>query len=917
MKALCDFVDENLKCGKIHESKSDQAAPVFFVRKKDGKCQLIQDYHHLNEHMIDDSYPFPNVQQLIDELCKSCFYAKFDIQWGFTNIRVKDSNIWKGAFVTPLRLFEPLVMFFGQKNSLPMFQRYMDVTFHEQLMRQQQVRYMDDIVVHAKTHEELHCWVCKFLNVCQQEQLRLKISKCIFEAEEVEFLGYVIGEGWIKTHAVKMDAIQEWKEPENLMQLRLFLGFTNFYRRFIAGYSTISAPLHHLSKKDVPWKWEREQQQAFDRLKSALGSSPILNIPDPTKPFALFTDASYLKGAEKNYPVYDLEFLAVIHAIKAFCHYLISPVAPTIVFTDHKNLEYYKEPQKFSQQQTCWFLYVQGFPLKFSYMPGHLMMAPDALSRCSDHSPPEPVVTTLLPPSVWLEGGVKPTILTVSLPKMAPIPAKPALPPTEEPVKEQKCSIYALSAEKTPRSLTIPTEPSVAGTTWCIYIPPGARKECLLSYHDHPSASHPGIKAMSRKMVKDMWWPGCAVCQSTKVIMHPITLPVVPNDIPKNPFPFQQISMDLITDLPISNTFNTILMIVNQGLTKAAMFIPCRKDIDSLGIAQLFHKHIYAHFGLPEAVISDRGPQFASTITRKLYKSLRVQSKLSTANHPQTNGKSECLLDAEFAHNSQIHSVHQQTPYSLLYGYNPSPYPEVQLTSVPSVDECLERLASCRDNAILAHKAVQEVMKCRSRGSYVPFKEGDQVWLDSGNLCVQGQSPKVMPRRFGPFEIERVISPVAVRLHLPDMWCVHPVFHTGRLLPYHKTPEYGIPDPLPPPEVVDDKVEWEVESILNHKNTGRSHQTREKPTMCDNVPDFEQCDGYNAPLNTHPYALFDSSSDNPAPSPQLSSLSSQINISSFDSLDEIPPPWSFPGQSFSVCHVLVTCGRLGKGKATE
>ncbi|KIK16242.1 hypothetical protein PISMIDRAFT_15987 [Pisolithus microcarpus 441] len=495
-------------------------------------------------------------------------------------------------------------MFFGQKNSPLMFQQYMDVTFHEQLMKRQQVGYMDDIVVHARTCEELHHQVCEFLSICHREQLRLKISKCVFEAKEVEFLGYVIG-------------------------------FTNFYRKFIARYSTISAPLHHLSRKDVLWKWEQEQQDTFNRLKAMLVASPILSIPDSTKPFTLFTDASQsttgtvlaqkgeddewhlcsylsesLKGAKKNYLVYDLEFLTIIRALKAFRHYLISPITPTIVFTDHKNLEYYKELQKFSQRQTRWFLYVQGFPLRFSYTPGHLMMAPDALSQRSDHTPPEPIVATLLLPSAWLEGGVKPTVPTVSLPKTTLILEKPALLPNEVPVRERKHGVYTLSAEvykhaksETPRDLTLSTEnPEISthldGTKHCrncIYIPPKACKECLVSYHNHPSAGHPGIKAMSRKMVKDVWWPGmwkhvwdyvkgCPICQLAKVIMHLTMLPIIPNNDPKNPFPFQQISMDLITDLPVSNTFDTVLTIVNQGLTKAAMFIPCRKDINSLGI---------------------------------------------------------------------------------------------------------------------------------------------------------------------------------------------------------------------------------------------------------------------------------------------------------------------------------------------
>ena len=126
---LDEFLNENLACGKIRPSVSPQAAPVFFVTKKDGKKRLIQDYRYLNSHTVVDSYPLPDIKTLLDDLASSSYFAKFDVRWGFTNIRIKAGDEWKAAFVTPQGVFEPLVMFFGQTNAPPTFQRYMNETF--------------------------------------------------------------------------------------------------------------------------------------------------------------------------------------------------------------------------------------------------------------------------------------------------------------------------------------------------------------------------------------------------------------------------------------------------------------------------------------------------------------------------------------------------------------------------------------------------------------------------------------------------------------------------------------------------------------------------------------------------------------------------------------------------------------------
>ena len=208
---------------------SPQAAPVFFVAKKDGKKRLIQDYRYLNSHTVVDSYPLLDIKTLLDDLASSSYFAKFDVCWGFTNIRIKAGDEWKAAFVMPRGVFEPLVMFFGQTNAPPTFQRYMNETFSWMIGECKLVIFMDDVIVHGNTHDELIAHVSKFLQTCKEENLRLKISKSTFETQEVNFLGYKIKSGQYSPCPVKTAAIKDWPTPTNLKELRSFIGFCNFY----------------------------------------------------------------------------------------------------------------------------------------------------------------------------------------------------------------------------------------------------------------------------------------------------------------------------------------------------------------------------------------------------------------------------------------------------------------------------------------------------------------------------------------------------------------------------------------------------------------------------------------------------------------------------------------------------------------
>ena len=219
---------------------------------------------------------------------------KFDIQWGYNNIQIWKEDQWKAAFITPMGLFESTVMFFGFYNAPPMFQMFMNHIFADMLREKWLKIYMDDLGIHTKDDVALHHECTQWVLQCLQEHgLSIKLSKCIFNAPCMEFLGMIIRQGEIKMDK-KLEAIKEWKPSTSVKGLQSFTGFTNFYRKFIPDFSNIVAPLNLLTCKGEPWIWMQLQQEAFKWLKHIFSSTPVLWIPDVTWPFFIMTDASLL-----------------------------------------------------------------------------------------------------------------------------------------------------------------------------------------------------------------------------------------------------------------------------------------------------------------------------------------------------------------------------------------------------------------------------------------------------------------------------------------------------------------------------------------------------------------------------------------------------------------------------------------------
>ena len=289
---LDKFFTEHIQKGYLVPSKSPMASPIFFIKKKDGKLRLIQDYCRLNKITIKNWYPLPLAADIINQLTKAQYFTKFDVRWGYHNICICKGDEWKGAIITNRGPYEPKVMYFGMTNSPATFQALMNLVFADLIAKGEVAVYMDDYLIHSK-HLKEHCQVVQeVLERLEQYNLYLRPEKCEFEKDSMEYLVMIIRPGEVQMDPGKDTAVKDWPTPTTLKEVRAFIGFANFYRRFIKDFSTMAHPLHDLTKKDVPWHWSQEQQEAFNTIKKQFCEEPILKVYDPELPTHVECDTS-------------------------------------------------------------------------------------------------------------------------------------------------------------------------------------------------------------------------------------------------------------------------------------------------------------------------------------------------------------------------------------------------------------------------------------------------------------------------------------------------------------------------------------------------------------------------------------------------------------------------------------------------
>ena len=366
LETLREWLKEMLKNGKIRRSMSPARSPILFVPKPNGRgLRLCVDYRALNRITIPNRYPLLLMQELQDRVQGAQWFTKMDLKNGFNLIRIREGDEWKTAFRTRYGLYEFQVMPFGLTNAPSTFQDMMNHIFSD-MLDLGLIAYMDDILTYAKTRKEHDRIVRETLKRLQGNGLAVAADKCVWRTTEVEFLGYVLSRDGVKMAQNKVEAVLSWKAPESLTEVQAFLGFANFYRRFIQDDSWVARPLTELTKKAEKWVWSREAEAAFQELKERFTTAPILSHFNAQKPVIIETDTlDFAVGAvlsqrddegrlhpvafhsrkfqpgEINYEIHDKELLAIVDAFKHWRRYCEGATNQVQVFSDHQNLEYF------------------------------------------------------------------------------------------------------------------------------------------------------------------------------------------------------------------------------------------------------------------------------------------------------------------------------------------------------------------------------------------------------------------------------------------------------------------------------------------------------------------------------------------------------------------------------------------------
>ena len=408
LKVLKKFLDENLEKGFIRPSNSSAASPVLFARKPGGGLRLCVDYRALNAITVKNRYPIPLIQETLARICRAKIYTKLDIIAAFNKIRMAAGEEWKTAFRTRYGLYESLVMNFGLCGAPSTFQKYINDLLHDYL-DDFCTAYIDDILIYSDNEKEHKKHVRLVLARLREAGLQVDIDKCAFGVSEVRYLGLIITTQGVQMDQEKLKAVTEWKTPACVKDVQAFLGFANFYRRFIQGFSLLAKPLTQLTKKDTKFEWSDKCEGAFQSLKLAFTTAPILIHFDPIKEVVLETDASdevvagvmsqydaesrlkpvayfstKMSPAECNYEIYDKELLAIIRAFELWRPELEGTEIPVTVVSDHKNLEYFMTTKLLSRRQARWSEFLSRFNFKITYRPGTMNRRADALTRQSN-----------------------------------------------------------------------------------------------------------------------------------------------------------------------------------------------------------------------------------------------------------------------------------------------------------------------------------------------------------------------------------------------------------------------------------------------------------------------------------------------------------------------------------------------------
>ena len=748
----------------IRPSQSAWNFPILIVPKKldasgKRKWRICVDFRKLNDITVGDSFPLPNIQDILDKLGRARYFSSVDCATGYYQVPLAEEDRSKTAFSTATGHYEYLRMPFGLKAAPSTFQRLMNRVFLG-MTGSRCVVYLDDVLVFGESLQEHNERLREIFEKLRQFNLKIEPDKCEFLKTELNYLGHVVTSEGVKPDPQKVKAIKEFPTPKNTTDVKSFLGLAGYYRKFIPQFSKMAKPLNDLLKKDNAWQWEQEQIESFHLLQTALTQEPVLQYPDFTKPFILTTDASgfaigailsqgkigqdkpiafasrTLNSPEQNYSTIEKELIAIVWACRHFRPYLLG--RNFTIVTDHKPLTWMFSVKDPSSRLLRWRLLLEEFDYTIEYKAGKKNVNADALSR-------------------------NPVVMTVMI----------------------------ASKEK--------------------------QQKILKEMHECPIGGHQGVQRTFERLKLYVTWPGmfhdveeyitnCRVCQQNKFTGPYIKAPFHETDTQFHPW--DKLYLDIVGPLPLTEDGHKYVLTCQDNLSKYLLAIPLMTQTAE-EVALNFMRYVVLQYGIPCSIVTDQGTQFMGDVLRRLCKLLKVHKINTSAYRPESNGALErthktmieylrCFCNprgtdwnkwlpfACFVYNTTPHTMTKFTPYEILFGRKANVPGQLQQrpTAVYNYDDIVhdvkKRLQECYElaRANLVQTKQNRIAQQASKVNMHQFYAGDKVLLRNE------KAGKLDPLWKGPYVIVEVDSDrpnVIIELNKRKRIKVH----VNRLKRYH------------------------------------------------------------------------------------------------------------------------------------
>lgn len=817
-----DLIEQQLEEGVITPSMSPWSSPLIILPKKIGpdnvqRYRAVVDFRAVNNITTPVNYPIPDIRETLDKLGGSKYFSALDMNQGFYQIKMDPESQSKTAFTVPdgkyVGSYEYTRMPLGLRNSPSTFQRFMDTTLVG-LRGNTCLIYLDDCLIYGSNIDQ-HCRDLKgVLQRFKDVNLSVKLQKCRFAMEEVEYLGHTLNQEGVRPLKKKVEVIENYPQPKNVKEVRGFLGLSGYYRRHIPQYAEIAKPLTHLTKKNQNFEWSADCDKAFLTLKQALVSEPLLVYPDFSKPFILSTDASnqsvgailsnvidgnehpicyasrQLSPCEKNYTTFEKELLAVIWAVKYFRCYLTN--VHFTLYTDHSSIKWLLSLKDSTSRLTRWALKLQQYNYTVVHKPGTKHLNADALSRVVYRN----------------KVDLHPTIDLDSL--------------RDEQKQDQECqSLKLMKSYKTSPQGIIYHE---SNGKKLILVPKKLRGKVMKLHHDIPSAGHSAV-LKTLKRVKDRFvWPGikedvrayvqqCHSCSQRRNygrIIAPLGKFEEPNQV------FSRISCDIVGPLPLSQAGNRYVLSIVDHFSRYTEFVALPDQTSETVARALMHRYI-SRYGIPRELITDQGGNFTSDLIKHLCKFLKVKKLNTTSYHPMSNGRTEVThktLEKMLSHyvnnnqndwdmhlslvcmavNSQYHESTGYSPYEIVFGRKMETPLEGDLTITNSTEIYDNHVEDLRSKLLEINQLTREFQqKSRTKqktqydkkAKVRKYKVGQKVYLYVPQIK-RHRVRKLARLWRGPYKITKIVSDLNVVLRIRKR---EVTVHINRIKPvFERTP---------------------------------------------------------------------------------------------------------------------------------